>query len=137
MRRIAFLIGAAMLWAAPAAALPDFNDVRFDHCYDGDTCWFILADGPNKFRLAGINAAEIGRKARCAREQKLAEAAKGYLEWHLKRAKRIDLVNIRQVKYGLMAPVLVDGKDLSVMALAKGRARPYHGGKRKGWCGTA
>jgi len=30
--------------------------------------------------------------------------------------------------------VLVDGKDLSRAAIAKGRVRIYHGGKRRGWC---
>lgn len=128
------LLLAALLWASQAAALPDFKDVEFVRCHDGDTCTFLVEGEPVNVRLAGIDAPEIGRRARCAREQKLAEAAKGYLEWQLKRAKRIDLVDVVPGLNRLRARVLVNSKDLSALALKKKRVRPYNGGKRKGWC---
>lgn len=128
------VILAMFFLPALVAGLPDAKRITFIGCHDGDTCTFIYLGGVTRVRLAGIDAPEIGKRARCTKERTLAEAAKKFLEWHLKRAKRIDLVDVVLGLRRLRARVLVDGKDLSILALAKGRARIYNGGKRKGWC---
>lgn len=130
-----WIFALSLLAATDALALPDFRNVEFVSCHDGDTCTFLVGGDPTPVRLAGIDAPEIGRRAKCARERELAESAKQYLEWHLRRAKRIDLVDVKPGLNRLRARVMVDGKDLSMMALVKGRVREYHGGKRGGWCG--
>lgn len=48
----------------------------------------------------------------------------------------VSFCNVKWDKYGgrILAEVHVDGRSLADMLIERGLARPYHGGKRDGWC---
>ena len=54
-----------------------------------------------------------------------------------KIGKKVMLFNVKKGKYAgrVVARVqLTDGNDLTTLLVEAGHARPYDGGKRKGWC---
>ncbi len=48
----------------------------------------------------------------------------------------VQLTNIRHGKYAgrVVADVWVDGRKLADLLIAENLGRPYHGGRREGWC---
>ncbi len=48
----------------------------------------------------------------------------------------VRLTDVRPGKYAgrIIADVWVDGRKLSALLIAKNLGRPYHGGRREGWC---
>jgi endonuclease YncB( thermonuclease family) len=126
-------------WALPAQA-EDLEQVQYVRCYDGDTCTFNLPGVPAVFgknisvRLLGIDTPE--KYGLCVQEVLMASKAMVLLNLRLRQAKVISLKNVGRDKYfRLDAEVWADGENMSTMLLAEGLARPYDGGKRKGWCG--
>lgn len=104
-------------------------------CYDGDTCRFRAATGEVlKVRFRSIDTPEM--KARCDAEKEKAVAARDALLPMLRRADRIDLENAQHKdRWGrTLALVKADGVDVGKALILLGLARPYSGGKRKGWC---
>jgi endonuclease YncB( thermonuclease family) len=64
-----------------------------------------------------------------------ASKAMVLLNLRLRQAKVISLKHVGRDKYfRLDAEVWADGENMSTVLLAEGLARPYDGGKRKGWC---
>ena len=50
-------------------------------------------------------------------------------------ADEIEISKVKFDKYGRDLIVLsIDGKDVASEMIARGIARPYHGGKRQSWC---
>ncbi len=49
---------------------------------------------------------------------------------------RVQLTDVRPGKYAgrVIAEVWVDGQKLSDLLIAENLGRPYHGGRREGWC---
>ena len=87
-------------------------------------------------RLAGIDAPEM--HARCARERTLALAARDALARRAAVGGTVQLVEVRNDKYGgrVIARVLdSSGADLGTAQIAAGLARPYRGHARQPWCG--
>jgi endonuclease YncB( thermonuclease family) len=106
---------------------------------DGDTfearvhVWPGL-DITTKVRLRGIDAPEL--KARCPAERSMAEAARGALRDMLAEGA-IRVSGVTLDKYG--GRVVADTAtrsiaNVSAELLAKGHARSYAGGRRRGWC---
>jgi endonuclease YncB( thermonuclease family) len=106
---------------------------------DGDTfearvhLWPGL-DITTKIRLRGIDAPEL--KARCPAERTMAEAARDALRDMLAEGA-VGVSAITLDKYG--GRVVADAGTRSIAnvsseLLAKGYARSYGGGKRRGWC---
>lgn len=109
---------------------------------DGDTVvvWADIWLGQKirtRVRIAGIDAPEL--RAKCAREQALAEAA---------RDKLVALINdgpvtLSEVHYGKYAGRVVarvaaaSGGDVAAALIVAGLARAYDGGGRRGWCDGA
>ncbi len=84
-------------------------------------------------RVLGIDAAEI--RGKCESEKRMAQAAKKYAVQLLRSGQTIELQNIQRGKYfRILADVYIDGKSLGKELIKAGHARPYDGGKRKGWC---
>jgi len=148
-RDFAFLLRDFALDAAtPPAVVYTFARAELRDCHDGDTCRFDLHDAHPVFgavtwrgtavRLAGIDAPEIGARARCPAEAKLAGQARARLVALIEGAQSltIEIVSKRRDKYGrLVGRVLADGQDVGALLIAENLARPYTGrGKRKGWC---
>lgn len=87
-------------------------------------------------RIDGIDAPEI--KGKCKKETAMAEAARQEIIT-LTQQGSVEIYNIRNEKYAgrVLARVrTVDGTDIAEHMLQKGLARPYHGKKRQGWCGS-
>lgn len=111
---------------------------RGPHCVvDGDT--FIMST--RHIRITGIDAPEIGTKARCPREGELAEQAADELLRLLNQGPfemRPPEDGLRD-EYGRELMVvtrrLPDGtQDIAQALVASGRVRPYHHGQRQPWC---
>jgi endonuclease YncB( thermonuclease family) len=86
-----------------------------------------------RVRLAGVDAPEI--TSDCARERRLARAAKRFLK--ARAGTPVVLHDIRYGKYAgrVLARVESDaGEDLGAALLAAGYARVYRGGRRSPWC---
>lgn len=111
---------------------------------DGDTPRVRLPGLPAEFnpiglRLAGVDAPELGRRARCPAEQLQAEMARLWLRRVLAGAVAVEFVDPRRDKYGgrVAARMIVDGVDIAAPMIAAGLARPHAGDHRAGWCATA
>jgi endonuclease YncB( thermonuclease family) len=103
------------------------------HVYDGDT---FRMNGVS-YRLAGIDAPEIGHRAKCPREQLLAHKARNSLRRMM--AKPYTLEEGKKEKYGrtLVVVRLADGTTANEKLVDAKLATIYTGrGTRPNWCGT-
>jgi micrococcal nuclease len=119
-----------------------FSCVKYVKNYDADT---ITVDIPGvhpiigdniSVRVSGIDAPEIRGHGPC--EKEASRNAKRLVENLLKKAKRIDLLNVDKDKYfRLLADVKVDGVDLKSLLLKNNLAYQYAGGtkEKRNWCG--
>lgn len=106
---------------------------------DGDTFEARVAVFPGqeivtRVRLAGVDAPE--RRGRCPAERDAAEAATRALEDLVTRRSLI-LAHVRGDKYfgRVVAEVsTAEDGDVAEALVAAGHGRPYHGGRRAGWC---
>lgn len=105
---------------------------------DGDTLLVRARIWPGhevtaSVRLAGVDAPEL--RGRCDAESIAARRARSYLA-KLIEGGPVELTDIKPDKYGgrVVARVTSAGRDLSELLILAGHARPYHGGKRGGWC---
>lgn len=115
------------------------------HIVDGDTfvaripVW-LGQDIVTRVRLRGIDTPEMN--GRCRKEVEKAGEARQVLREFL-ASGRVSLRDIGTGKYAgrviARAYVRVPGEgaaqDAGAMLLAGGYARPYSGGRRRGWCG--
>lgn len=142
MKRIAFALAAAILLITSAATAAEYGNATVSEVtsvYDGDTFRANIEGWPDvvgrrmPVRLAGADTPEL--RGKCPAEIVQARAAKRFTVSQLRSARTITLKNISRGKYfRLVAQVLVDGRDLSELLIARGLARPYDGGHRAGWC---
>jgi micrococcal nuclease len=128
------LIGAVALlspqprFAANAASAEIMRDVLV---IDGDT---IEAHG-ERYRIVNIDTPEMGARAGCAAERRLAARAAARTRALIDAAERIETEAVgRTDAYGrTIAYVSVDGRDLGEALIAEGLARPWRG-RRQPWC---
>jgi endonuclease YncB( thermonuclease family) len=118
-----------------------FRCVKYLRNYDADTITFNI---PNihpligqeiAVRVNGVDTAELRTKDKC--EKKVGIIARDFVTGILKKAKRIDLINISRGKYfRIVADVIIDDKSLSKVLLDKFLAYPYDGGTKikQDWC---
>ena len=87
-------------------------------------------------RIEGIDAPEL--HARCEDERIRAEAARDYLAQRIGGGE-VQLSDVRYDKYGGRVDAMVrDGRgDVGRAMIAAGHARPYHGERRRPWCGES
>jgi len=109
--------------------------------YDADTFRVNIDGWPDiigkriPVRVAGVDAPEI--RGQCDSEKIAARKAKQFTVRALRNAGIIELRNIRRGKYfRIIAEVYIDGVQLAELLIRAGHARPYSGGKRRGWCGA-
>lgn len=114
--------------------LPEVRRAKVVSVYDGDTLTVAARHakhGPPrlfKVRLDGIDAPEI--RGGSAAEKTAALASRDWLR-QLVINKPVTLENVGTEKYGrVLATVKYRGKDLSKLALEKGHAVKYDGGKK-------
>lgn len=132
---------SAMFLALYAALAPtaDAQEWRITRIYDGDTFYVEVPDLPNEIgkigvRIRGIDTPEIGSKAKCGWERRRGSEARARLIELLKAP--IEYRDLRWDKYGgrVDATVIAGGADVARVLIEEGLARPYSGGKRRGWC---
>ena len=107
---------------------------------DGDTVKVAVHIAPGHIwtvgvRVDGVDTPETMRPA-CAQERVAGRAATEFVrEWLMGRAIVVD--GVREDKYGgrVIGSILRGSESLADALIANGHARPYHGGKRTGWCG--
>lgn len=89
-----------------------------------------------RVRIEGIDAPEL--HARCDEERVRAEAARDFLSRRLAGGE-VELSQVRYDKYGgRIRAVVRDGSgDVGRAMIAAGFARPYHGERRRSWCGES
>jgi len=108
--------------------------------YDGDTFRVLLEGYPEiigyrmGIRVNGIDTPEM--RGKCPQEKTLARKAKELTVAELRKAKTIELRNMKRGKYfRIVADVYVDNKNLGEMLIEQKLAVPYDGGhKAKDWC---
>lgn len=98
---------------------------------DGDS---VTLDG-QEWRLMGFDTPEI-EKAGCEGERRLALAAKRRLEDMIAAAReiRLDGGEERDRYKRPLGDLVLDGVNVREAMISEGWARPYNGGRRKGWC---
>ena len=124
-----FLSGAA--FAVPAVV---------DYVLDGDT----FAAGVKidddititvRVRIINVDTPELN--GACDAEIDKANKAKDFVSDLLPAGTVVDLKNIKDDKYlGRIDAnvILSDGRDVGEILIKERLARPYNGGKRRGWC---
>ncbi len=134
---IALIVAFAPGAAVGADAIPGPVNARVVSVYDGDTLTVDAAPWPGltartKVRVAGVDTPEI--RGKCQAEKDLAIQARDFVRATV--GATVQLTNIRPGKYAgrMVADVWVDGRKLSDLLIAENLGRPYHGGRRDGWC---
>lgn len=98
---------------------------------DGDT---IKAPYGVTYRVLGYDTPET-RFARCDAERRLGLLAARRFETLLKSGTVRVVETGRIDKYGrTLADVYINHRNVAEIMVKEGLARPYHGGKRQGWC---
>ncbi len=89
-----------------------------------------------RVRIEGIDAPEL--HARCDEERTRAEAARDYLVRRIEGGE-VRLSAVHYDKYGGRVDAVVQDESGNVgdAMIKAGLARPYHGERRRPWCGAA
>ena len=124
-----------------ASNAEDYSDVsvsRIIKVIDGDTFRVDINELPDiigkniRIRILGIDTPEINGK--CAFEKELAIKARDFVQILLDNADSVILKNLdRGNFFRLLAEVIVDGKNLGELLIAKDLAVRYQG-KKSTWC---
>ncbi len=137
---------AALIWlaggqgAAASEVLPGPVPAKVLRVIDGDTRHVVAHVWLGqtievRVRLEGVDTPEM--RGRCSSERDLAQKARAWLAAQVS-GRSITLRDVQLAKFAgrvVARVVRDDGKDLSVLLLEAGLARPYAGGRRTGWCG--
>lgn len=133
---ILLIISTPLAWAVQYSSVEVGEVVSI---YDADTFrvnikhWPPIIGVSIPIRVVGIDAPEI--RGRCESEKLAARQAREITVDLLSKAQHIELRSLKRGKYfRLLADVWVDGQRLADQLILSGLARPYDGGKRKGWC---
>ena len=129
MRTLGIALLAVSAAVAPALAEPVTAD-RIG-IVDGDT---VTIDGES-WRLLGYDTPE-GEHAWCEAERRLSAKATARLGEIVAGAQRIEAVTdgARDRYKRVLGWLLVDGRDVAEIMIGEDWARPYAGGRKKGWC---
>ena len=113
---------------------------------DGDTLEIANQFLPEELklfvRIKGIDTPEKAPRAKCEKENILAQKASNYTKNSIEKAQKnrqkITFSEIKWDKYGgrIVAKVMIDENDLGQELVRKGLARVYNGEKKKSWCNT-
>ncbi len=123
--------------ATAANPIPGPINAHVVSVYDGDTMTVDAEPWPGltahtKVRVAGVDTPEI--RGKCQAEKDQAVRARDFVRATV--GATVQLTNIRPGKYAgrMIADVWVNGRKLSDLLIAENLGRPYHGGRREGWC---
>jgi endonuclease YncB( thermonuclease family) len=111
-------------------------DCRVLRVVDGDTVELDCAgEGFLRARLLGFDTPEVFSPG-CASELALGNAATRALERRIAASAEMRVELRGSDHHGRrLARLALDGEDVARPMIADGLARPYHGGRRRSWCG--
>jgi len=111
---------------------------------DGDTMEIANEFLPQELKLfvrvKGVDTPEKAPRAKCEKENILAQKASNYtknlIEKAQKNHQKITFSEIKWDKYGgrIVAKVMINENDLGLELIKRGLARIYNGEKKKTWC---
>ncbi len=134
---VALILALAPAPAVGAEPIPGPVNARVVSVYDGDTLTVDAAPWPGltartSVRVAGVDTPEI--RGKCQAEKDQAIRARDFVRATV--GATVQLTKIRHGKYAgrVVADVWVNGRKLSDLLIAENLGRPYHGGRREGWC---
>ena len=134
---VALILALAPIVATAAETIPGPINARVVSVYDGDTLTVDAAPWPGltartKVRVAGVDTPEI--RGKCQAEKDMAVRARDFVRTVV--GAQVQLTDVRLGKYAgrVIAEVWVDGQKLADLLIAGNLGRPYHGGRREGWC---
>ena len=148
MKLIASIILFSII-SSKALALEIANDNRVYNwrvirIVDGDTLEIANEFLPQELklfvRIKGIDTPEKAPRAKCEKENILAQKASNYTKNSIEKAQKnhqkITFSEIKWDKYGgrIVAKVMIDDDDLGQQLVRNGLARVYYGEKKKTWC---
>lgn len=138
------LVFVMLAFAGIASAKPDSKtyDFAITRVIDGDTVEFKSDFLPLplkqvlSIRVFGVDTPEKGFRADCDSEAAKGLAASEFTKKQIAEANKLQVVIMDWDKFGgrVLGDILVDGKSLRGMLIAKGYAREYYGDKKKSWC---
>ena len=146
------LIFLFLIISTKALALEIANDNRVYNwkvirIVDGDTLEISNEFLPQELklfvRIKGIDTPEKAPRAKCIKENNLAQKASNYtknsIEKAQKKHQKITFSEVKWDKYGgrIVAKVMIGDIDLGQQLLENGLARVYNGEKKKTWCNNA
>lgn len=119
----------AVFMALAAAALTTPAEAAHCRAVDGDT----LACGTDRIRLIGLDAPEL--RAQCLREWHAARASRARLQQLVAGGVQLERRGTDRYRRTLAIARTRDGRDVAMIMIREGHARPYSGrGRRGGWC---
>lgn len=122
----------ALLLALPSHAEPMALDAL--RIIDGDTLSATVDGRRERIRIAGIDAPETGKRARCRAERQRGAEARRWLERRLAGA-RVTVELRGRDRYGrLLADVYADGRPVEPEMVRAGQAVVYERGRGAQWC---
>lgn len=132
MRSIALLSAATILAILAYAALPRSGmSANGLYAVDGDT---LRDANGTSYRLLGYDAPET-YESKCAAERQRGLAARTRLQALTDLGSSVLTDSGRRDHYNrILATLTVNGKDVAAIMIGEHLARPYHGGRRNGWC---
>jgi endonuclease YncB( thermonuclease family) len=111
---------------------------------DGDTLEIANEFLPQELKLfvrvKGVDTPEKAPRAKCIKENILAQKASNYTKNSIEKAQKnhqkITFSEIKWDKYGgrIVAKVMINESDLGLELVRSGLARVYNGEKKKTWC---
>lgn len=122
----------ALLWSAPALAIPICGSGKRVNCIvDGDSWWHAGV----KYRHATINTPEIGHTAKCELEKRRGIVARDMLQ-ELTAQGFQTIPTGRKGKFGraLATILLPDGREAGAVLIYQRVAKIYGSPDSKNWC---
>ena len=136
LRHLAFVVTIAFPCFSMASSPEIAGKVLF--VIDGDTYQISHAGAPEgePVRARHFDTPEKGDLAQCQAEREKAGQASAFVRRLLPRGAAVALSDLGRDRYGrLLATVtLADGTGIAHRLIGAGLARPYEGGRRRGWC---
>lgn len=126
----------------PLSTLADDLTVKVDSVYDGDTFKITMNTMPAPLdkmsvRIFGIDAPEMGWRAKCQKEREKAIRSKQGLTNIIGSKMTVTLRDYQWDKFGgrILANGFASEVSISAQMIREGHAVPYYGrGKKHDWC---
>lgn len=141
-----FLLSIICARASASNAVKEVNVYNWKviRIVDGDTLEIANQFLPEELklfvRMKGVDTPEKAPRAKCEKENILAQKASNYTKNSIEKAQKnrqkITFSEIKWDKYGgrIVAKVMINESDLGQELVKKGLARVYNGEKKKTWC---